>query len=180
MESHAAIHGLSFAFHFCNLFARGYKGDPFVLRPQPLDTSPLGLCWPNKMLLPANLPQCPVSQLIISCNSSSTQVEEVRHLDNLPCLPPTGPVSTFQRRPSAPALHPFNSAASWPAVATCREPTKARNTRVSCCGPQDVRQGELGSVSSGLPNCPPTHHRCRKSHHEWATPECHNQAQSGR
>jgi hypothetical protein len=37
----------------------------FVLGAQPLDMSPLGLCWHNKMLLPAKLPQCPVSQLEI-------------------------------------------------------------------------------------------------------------------
>jgi hypothetical protein len=30
-----------------------------------LDTSLLGLCQHNKMLLPAKLPQCPISQLEI-------------------------------------------------------------------------------------------------------------------
>jgi hypothetical protein len=48
MESHAAICGLSFAFCFCNLLARVYKVDPFVLGAQPLDMSLLGLCWHNK------------------------------------------------------------------------------------------------------------------------------------
>jgi hypothetical protein len=46
---------------------QGYvRWDPFVLRAQPLDTSPLSLGQHNKMLLPAKLPQCPVSQLEIS------------------------------------------------------------------------------------------------------------------
>jgi hypothetical protein len=65
MKSQAAIRGLSFAFCFCNLLARVYKVRPFVLGAQPLDTSPLGLCWHNKTLLSAKLPQCPESQLKI-------------------------------------------------------------------------------------------------------------------
>jgi hypothetical protein len=33
---------------------QGYiRRHPFVLRAQPLDMSPLSLCWHNKMLLPA-------------------------------------------------------------------------------------------------------------------------------
>jgi hypothetical protein len=47
---------------------QGYiRWDPFVLRAQPLDMSPLSLCQHNKTF-PANLPQHPLSQLIISHN----------------------------------------------------------------------------------------------------------------
>jgi hypothetical protein len=45
---------------------QGYiRWDLFVLGAQPLDTSPLSLCWHNKMLLPSKLPQCTLSQLEI-------------------------------------------------------------------------------------------------------------------
>jgi hypothetical protein len=45
---------------------QGYiRWDPFVLKAQPLDMSPLSLCWHNKTLIPAKLPQCPISQLEI-------------------------------------------------------------------------------------------------------------------
>jgi hypothetical protein len=73
VKSHAAICGLSFAFCFCNLLARikvrllywSLLGAQLLslLGAQPLDMSLLGLCWHNKTLLPAELPQCPVSQL---------------------------------------------------------------------------------------------------------------------
>jgi hypothetical protein len=66
MKSHAAICGLSFAFCFCNLLARVYKVS--------LDTSSLGLCWHNKMLLPAKLPQCPISQLEIPATLPPTHI----------------------------------------------------------------------------------------------------------
>jgi hypothetical protein len=66
MKSYAATSRLSFAFCFCNLLT-GYniRWDLFILRAQPLDMSPLGLCWHNNMLFPAKLPQCPVSQFEI-------------------------------------------------------------------------------------------------------------------
>jgi hypothetical protein len=38
---------------------------------------PLGLCRQNKMLLPANLPQCSISQLVISHNTCRQQFGEV-------------------------------------------------------------------------------------------------------
>jgi hypothetical protein len=41
------------------------RWDPFVLRAQPLDTSPLCLFQHNKTLLPAKLPRCPITQLEI-------------------------------------------------------------------------------------------------------------------
>jgi hypothetical protein len=41
------------------------RWDPFILGAQPLDMSPLSLCQHNKALLPAKLPQCPLSQLEI-------------------------------------------------------------------------------------------------------------------
>jgi hypothetical protein len=56
--------------------------------------SPLGLCWHNKMLLPANLPQCPISQLATSCNISWGHViqdcgdGELSPLLLLGCVPP--------------------------------------------------------------------------------------------
>ncbi|XP_020017696.2 sperm motility kinase 2B-like [Castor canadensis] len=113
-------------------------------------------------------------------DSSSRQEEEVKDCDDPPCLPLTDPVNSFQRRLSATALHSVIKSvapehqkggdrqkgrrpASWPAVATCRGPTKARNIRASHCGIQDARhdtsdgqKGERGSVSSGLPPRPPT------------------------
>jgi hypothetical protein len=58
----------------------------FVLGDQHLDTSPLGLCRHNKMLLPAKLPQCPISQLEIPATflgGSSGFAEMVSH--HLPC-----------------------------------------------------------------------------------------------
>jgi hypothetical protein len=64
MKSHAAVCRLSFVFCFCNQLARVYKVRP-LLRAHPLDMSLLSLCWQNKTLLPAKLPQCPISQLEI-------------------------------------------------------------------------------------------------------------------
>jgi hypothetical protein len=45
-------------------FLQGYiRWDPFVLWAQTLEMSLLSLCWHNKALLPAKLPQHPVCQL---------------------------------------------------------------------------------------------------------------------
>jgi hypothetical protein len=45
---------------------QGYvRWDLFVLGAQPLEMSSLSLCQHNKTLLPAKLPQCPISQLEI-------------------------------------------------------------------------------------------------------------------
>jgi hypothetical protein len=57
------MYGLDLAFSFCNLLARVYKAIP--LCSQPLDISLLSLCQHNKMLLPAELSQGPISQIKI-------------------------------------------------------------------------------------------------------------------
>jgi hypothetical protein len=65
MKSHAAICGLSLVFASVTCLQGYIRWDPFVLRAQSLDMSPLDLCQHNKMLPPAKLPQCPVSQFEI-------------------------------------------------------------------------------------------------------------------
>jgi hypothetical protein len=75
MKSHAAICGLSFAFYFCNCLQGSIRWEPFALKAQPLDTSPLRLCPHSKMLLPAKLPQCPVRiSAWDSCNTWARRV----------------------------------------------------------------------------------------------------------
>jgi hypothetical protein len=69
------------------------RWDPFVLRAQPLDMSPLSLCWHNKMLLPANLPQSHIFQLANSWNISWGLIIQTAEMMSyhLPCHQGTPP-----------------------------------------------------------------------------------------
>jgi hypothetical protein len=55
--------GWALLFAYVTCLQEYIRWDLFVLRAQPLDTSPLSLCWHNKTLLPAKLPQYPMSQI---------------------------------------------------------------------------------------------------------------------
>jgi hypothetical protein len=63
-----------------------------------LDTSPLGLCWKNKALLPANLPQRLVSQLANARNISWGLIRDCGDGELSPPLSPGASPWTTRRR----------------------------------------------------------------------------------
>jgi hypothetical protein len=75
---------------------QGYiRWDLYVLGAQPLDTSLLGLYQHNKHCQSGNLPQCPLSQLVINCNITMGLAEIAERVSyHLPCHQgvPSGPL----------------------------------------------------------------------------------------
>jgi hypothetical protein len=130
---------------------------PFVLRAQSLDMSLLSLCWHNKTLLPAKLPQSLGSQLANSCNISwGLVIQDCRDGELSPPLPlgciPRNNGRRSHQPPTDSLIQRGDSSSLWVGVRasdTQQNPVRCRNQLGE--GSTAHQTGKNPGSYSGLP-----------------------------